>query len=79
MGFVMGDFTYTVMGWAAGVALSLIVSGPLIPTPYVGLGPALKIDKGVTEVTAGRRGNLSRPRREYLVDEPSSPFSGLTL
>ena len=26
IGFVMGDFTYTLMGWASGVVLSIIVS-----------------------------------------------------
>ncbi len=26
VGFVMGDFTYTLMGWAAGMVLSIIVS-----------------------------------------------------
>lgn len=26
VGFVMGDFTYTLMGWAAGMVLSMIVS-----------------------------------------------------
>lgn len=46
VGFVMGDFTYTVMGWAAGVVLSLIVSEPSFSLD-VGLGLALKVDKGV--------------------------------
>lgn len=26
VGFVMGDFTFTLMGWAAGVVISIIVS-----------------------------------------------------
>lgn len=26
VGFVMGDFTYTLFGWAAGMVLSMIVS-----------------------------------------------------
>lgn len=26
VGFVMGDFTYTLIGWAAGMLLSIIVS-----------------------------------------------------
>eukprot|EP00904_Undaria_pinnatifida_P002634 jgi/Undpi1/12371/HiC_scaffold_5.g02043.m1 len=28
VGFVMGDFTYTLMGWAAGVVLSIILVVP---------------------------------------------------
>lgn len=26
VGFVMGDFTYTLMGWSAGMVLSIVVS-----------------------------------------------------
>lgn len=26
VGFVMGDFTYTLMGWAAGMVISIVVS-----------------------------------------------------
>ncbi|CAM9377550.1 unnamed protein product, partial [Ascophyllum nodosum] len=32
VGFVMGDFTYTVMGWAAGVVVSIILVVPDWPT-----------------------------------------------
>ena len=39
IGFVMGDFTYTLVGWASGVVLSIIVSAGCAnvgrPSPFL--------------------------------------------
>lgn len=64
VGFVMGDFTYTLMGWAAGMVLSIIVSCALYSFSYHA-SPKPSCRKGIDRVESSVGPQQNIPMRLF--------------